>query len=30
VFCEMDTVARAAETAACMERFLGLEGQNIE
>ena len=30
VFCEMDTVERAAETAACMERFLGLEGRNIE
>ena len=30
VFCEMDTAPRAAETAACMERFLGLEGRNIE
>ena len=30
VFCEMDTAQRAAETAVCMERFLGLEGRNIE
>ena len=30
VFCEMDTMARAAATAACMERFLGLEGRNME
>ena len=30
VFCEMDNVSRAAETAWCMEDFLGLEGRNIE
>ena len=30
VFCEMDSVSRAAETARCMEGFLGLEGRNIE
>ena len=30
VFCEMDSAQRAAEAAACMERFLGLEGRNIE
>ena len=30
VFCEMDTMDRAAQVAACMERFLGLEGRNIE
>ncbi len=30
VFCEMDTAGRAAEVAACMEQFLGLEGRNIE
>ena len=30
VFCEMDTMERAAAAAACMEQFLGLEGRNIE
>lgn len=30
VFCEMDTAERAAEIAARMERFLNLEGRNIE
>ena len=30
VFCEMNTMARAAEISACMERFLGLEGRNME
>ncbi|MDE7260809.1 MAG: phosphoglucomutase/phosphomannomutase family protein [Oscillospiraceae bacterium] len=30
VFCEMDTRERAAAAAACMEKFLGLEGRNIE
>ena len=30
VFCEMSGEREAAETAACMERFLGLEGRNIE
>lgn len=30
VFCEMSGEKEAADTAACMERFLGLEGRNIE
>ena len=30
VFCEMNTTDRAAQMAACMERFLDLEGRNIE
>lgn len=30
VFCEMSTTDRAAQMAACMERFLDLEGRNIE
>ena len=30
VFCEMDTIGKAAEIAKCMEVFLGLEGRNIE
>ena len=30
VFCEMDTMDKAAQAAACMERFLGLTGRNIE
>ena len=30
VFCEMDAAPRAAETASCMESFLGLEGRNVE
>jgi len=30
VFCEMDTVRRAVETALRMESFLNLEGRNIE
>ena len=30
VFCEMDTMERAAGAAARMEEFLGLAGRNIE
>ena len=30
VFCERDAMDKAAETAACMERFLGLAGRNME